>query len=84
MANYDFLLEHRLGHQHKVADFLSHPFGENKGEDDNTGTTLLPETHFAKMEFPTDAEQRRKILARYHDHPMAGHPGIDKTKALVK
>ena len=36
------------------------------------------------MEFPTDMEQRRKILARYHDHPTAGHPGIDKMKALVK
>ena len=84
MADYDFLLEHRPGHQHKVADFLLRPFGENEGEDNNARTTLLLETQFTKMEFPMEIEQQRKILAQYHDHPLAGHLGIDKTKALIK
>ena len=67
-----------------MADFLSRPVGEDEGEEDNIGTTLLPHTKFAKMEFPSELDQRQKILARYHDHPTAGHPRIDKTKALVK
>ena len=84
MANYNFLLEHRLEHQHKVVDFLSRPLRENEGKDDNTKTTFLPVSKFTKMKFPAELEQRRKILACYYNHPLAGHSGIDKTKVLVK
>jgi Integrase zinc binding domain len=28
-------------------------------------------------------ESRRAILQRYHDHPLAGHPGIHNTIALT-
>ena len=65
-------------------DFLSRPFEEDKGNKDNIGMTLLPAVKFAKIEFPSELEPRRVILARHHDHPTAGHPGIEKTKALVK
>jgi Integrase zinc binding domain len=33
---------------------------------------------------PMDAELRRKIVRRYHDHPTAGHPGELQTFNAVK
>jgi Integrase zinc binding domain len=33
---------------------------------------------------PIDAELRREIVQRYHDHPMAGHPGELQTYNVVK
>ena len=44
---------------------------------------LLPPARFAKLQFPDELEQRRDILKLYHDHPLAGHPGIDNTTHLL-
>jgi Integrase zinc binding domain len=33
---------------------------------------------------PIDVELRREIVQRYHDHPMAGHPGELQTFNAVK
>jgi Integrase zinc binding domain len=35
------------------------------------------------IHFPEDVESRRAILQRYHDHPLAGHPGICNTITLA-
>ena len=83
MADYDFILKHQPGKKNVVADFLSRPFEEDEGQDDNKGITLLPEARFAKMTFPEGLSEQRAILARYHDHPTAGHPGIECTQKLV-
>ena len=83
MANYDFVLYHQPGKRSVVADFLSRPFEEDEGQDNNKGVVLLPEAHFAKMSFPIELKEQRAILARYHDHPTAGHPGIECTRKLV-
>ena len=32
---------------------------------------------------PNDAALHHSIVARHHDHPMAGHPGVLKTRQLV-
>jgi hypothetical protein len=70
-------------------DFLSCPSGD-KGEQDNQDVTVLTPTHLALMDgepgrihFPKDIESRRAILQCYHDHPLAGHPGVCNTIALM-
>ena len=35
------------------------------------------------MNFPTKLEDRRHVLQAYHDHPLAGHPGIANTIHLL-
>jgi RNase H-like domain found in reverse transcriptase/Integrase zinc binding domain len=89
LADYDFELQHVSGKKHIPADFLSCPRGD-KGEQDNQDVTVLNPTCLALMDgepgythFPEDIESRQAILQRYHDHPLAGHPGIHNTIALA-
>ena len=35
------------------------------------------------MNFPTTIDDRRRVLQAYHDHPLAGHPGIANTIHLL-
>jgi hypothetical protein len=44
---------------------------------------LLPPACFARLQFPEELKQRREILRLYHDHPLAGHPGISNTTHLL-
>ena len=59
LAEFDFELRHVPGKKHVPADFLSRPFGENQGKDDNKDLILLPPARFALMNFPTTIEDRR-------------------------
>ena len=83
LAKFDFELRHVPGKKHVPVDFLSQPFGENQGKEDNEDLMLLPPAHFAQAEFPTKLKDRRNILQLYHDHPLAGHPGIANTIHLL-
>ena len=83
LVEFDFELRHVPGKKHVPADFLSRPFGENQGKDDNEDLVLLPPAHFALMSFPTELEDRRCILQAYHDHPLVGHPSIVNTIHLL-
>ena len=83
LAEFDFELRHVPRKKHVPADFLSQPFGENQGKDDNEGLVLLPPARFAQVEFPTELEDRRNVLQLYHNHPLAGHPGIANTIHLL-
>jgi hypothetical protein len=42
LAEFDFELRHVPRKKHIPADFLSQPFGENQGKDDNEDLILLP------------------------------------------
>ena len=83
LVEFDFQLQHVPGKKHIPADFLSQPFGENQGKDDNEDLILLPPACFALMSFPTELEDRYHILQAYHNHPLAGHPGIANTIHLL-
>ena len=83
LAEFDFELKHVPEKKHVPADFLSQPFGENQGKDDNENLILLPPARFALVNFPTKLEDRRHILQAYHDHPLAGHLGIANTIHLL-
>ena len=83
LAEFNFELQHVPGKKHVPADFLSRPFDENQGKDDNEDLVLLPPVRFALMDFPGDLESRCHILQAYHDHSLAGHPGIANTIHLL-
>ena len=83
LVEFDFKLRHVPGKKHIPADFLSQPFGENQGKDDNEDLILLPPARFTLANFPTGLEDRRHILQVYHDHPLVGHPGIANTIHLL-
>ena len=83
LAEFNFELYNVSGKKHVPADFLSRPFGENQGKDDNEDLVLLPPARFAQAKFPTELEDRCNILQLYHNHPLAGHPGIANTIHLL-
>ena len=83
LAEFNFELRHVPRKKHIPADFLSQPFGENQGKDDNENLILLPPAWFALTSFPTELEDQRRILQAYHDHPLARHPGIANTIHLL-
>jgi hypothetical protein len=83
LAEFNFKFRHVPGKKHIPADFLSRPFGENQGKDDNEDLILLPPARFALADFPTAVEDKRRVLQAYHDHPLAGHPGIANTVHLL-
>jgi hypothetical protein len=87
LADYDFVLQHITGAKNVPTDFLSRPPGD-KGEHDNEDVTMLGPGRLAKMEerkpFPQGLRKRRAILQRYHDHELAGHPGVKNTLHLIK
>ena len=83
LAEFDFELQHVPRKKHIPADFLSRPFGENQGKDDNEDLILHPPARFALMSFPTTIEGKCRVLQAYHDHPLAGHPGIANTIHLL-
>ena len=62
LAEFNFELRHIPGKKHIPADFLSRPFGENQGKDNNEDLVLLPPAHFVLMNFPTELEDRCHIL----------------------
>jgi hypothetical protein len=83
LAPFDFELRHVSGKHHVPADFLSQPFSVDWGKDDNEEMILLPPEHFAQIKFPDELDQQHEILKLYHDHLLAGHPGIVNTMHLL-
>jgi hypothetical protein len=83
LAPFDFELQHIPSKHHILANFLSQPFGVDQGKDDNEEMVLLPPERFAQTKFPDELKQQREILKLYHNHPLAGHPGIANMTHLL-
>ena len=49
LQDYNLIIKHVPGKIHAAADMLSRPPGVDKGEDDNTDITLLPEPVFVRL-----------------------------------
>jgi hypothetical protein len=66
---------------------LSRPPGVDQGEKDNRQITILPPHHFVNIitteEDPSE-DQKKALMLLIHNHPMAGHPGRDKTIRKAK
>jgi len=96
LSEYDFLLLHRPGRLHDKADFLSRPLLDDKGGDDNKNVIGIPDDRWSSAPsistpplimnalYIADSSDRTEIIARHHDDPLTGHPGIDKTIEAVQ
>ncbi|SJL14230.1 uncharacterized protein ARMOST_17686 [Armillaria ostoyae] len=58
-----------------IANSLNH----EKGIKERNGLLYYDQ----RIYIPRDFAIRGEIISHYHDHIMAGHPGIEKTKELV-
>ena len=56
LQDYHLVIKHVPGKIHTAADVLSRPPGVDKGEDDNTDITLLPEPIFIRLADKPDPE----------------------------
>jgi integrase-like protein len=83
LQDFDFVLDHIPGHSNTVADLLSHRKDLNKGVDSQTCILLSPSLFLRKTYLENNPDKRRAILQELHSSPLAGHPGIANTWALV-
>src|SRR6266478_1829385 len=81
LQEYDFIIKHIPGKINTPADELSCPPNSDQGDNDNKDQTLLkPKLFVNATHIPLLSElSKRNLMTLIHDHPMAGHPGRDKT-----
>jgi reverse transcriptase-like protein/integrase-like protein/chromodomain-containing protein len=83
LQDFNFVLDHIPGHSNTVADLLSRRQDLNKGVDSQTRILLPPSLFLRKIHLEDDLDKRQAILQELHSSPLAGHPGIVNTWALV-
>ena len=85
LSEYDYILQHVPGHLNTMADLLSqHPDLKEGVKTVNDDITVLPDHLFInKITLPNDIIKRRKAVYELYDTPIAGHPGMANTWALV-
>jgi reverse transcriptase-like protein/integrase-like protein len=83
LQDFNFVLDHIPRHSNTVADLLSRRKDLNKGVDSQTRILLSPSLFLHKAYLEDDPDKRRAILQELHSSPLAGHPGIANTWALV-
>ena len=83
LQKYDYEIWHILGKDNIPPDALSQLPGVDQGNNDNLAQTVIcPEKFKISAVTPNDlitTEMKRAIMLHVHDHPIAGHPGCDKT-----
>jgi len=92
LQDFDYTLEHIAGTTNTVADLLSRRKDLNKGVDSDLPRIPLPDHLFSpstvtvvnKTFVEDDPHTRCEILCSLHDSPIAGHPGIANTWALIR
>ena len=85
LAEFDFSLHQIAGSANAVADLLSRRPDLKEGVHINDNVTLLPDHLFVhRISLPHDQNVYRQVVRELHDTPIAGHPGIANTWALVK
>ena len=88
LQEYDYEIQHIPGKQNIPADTLSRPVNVDQGEEDNKNVTVIKPQQFkiatTRTTKPLTEEDKRQIMSKIHDHPLAGHPGWDKTIRKTK
>ena len=85
LAEFDFVLRHVPGPSNTIADLLSRRPDLNEGVNSlNEDVIVLPEPLFVKTTLLTSEDDMRHAVYECHDTPIAGHPGIANTWALVQ
>jgi RNase H-like domain found in reverse transcriptase/Integrase zinc binding domain len=81
LQDYNFKIHHRKGALNKKADLLSRWVDHEDGDNDNKNTIALPGHLFALLHI--NIGDREEVLRKYHDDPIAGHPGRDKMFQII-
>jgi len=88
LSAYKIKIKHIAGNKNTAADALSRKFIEDKDKDEPK--QAIPDEFIDKSTFPVEElsneltlEEKQKILRKYHDSPIAGHPGIKETLRKV-
>ena len=81
LQDYNLIIKHVPGKIHAAADMLSRPPGVDKGEDNNTDITLLPEPIFVRLADKPDPEwisieervrqeqqKQSQLMKEWHNH----------------
>ena len=85
LTEFDFVLRHVPGPSNTVADLLSCRPNLNEGVNPlNEDIIVLPEPLFVKTTLLTSEDDMRNAVHECHDTPIAGHPSIANTWALVQ
>ena len=88
LQEYDYEIQHIPEKQNIPADALLRPANVNQGEEDNKNVTAIKPQQFKiatmSTKKPLTEEDKRQIMSRVHDHPLAGHPRQDKTIRKTK
>src|SRR5258707_809213 len=81
LQEYDYEIRYIPGKTNVPPDALSCPPGADHGDRDNQNIALVPKGRFKVNQVQTDLTtfEKRVLMAIYHDHPSAGHPGRDET-----
>ena len=78
MQEYNFTIHYLEGKRNVQADALSRREGEEDKRKDNQDIVVLPSELFRRFEILTSAS-RLELLQKFHDSPLAGHPGVKQT-----
>src|SRR5260221_9846853 len=81
LQEYDYEIRYIPGKTNVPPDALSRPPGANHGDRDNQNIALIPKGRFQINHTQTDLTtfEKRALMAVYHNHPSARHPGRDET-----
>ena len=82
LQEYNYILQYIPGKANIPLDFLLQPPTADRGGTDNQGVVMLLADRIMMtklVKVPPILEVRRGLMNLYHDHPLAGHPGRDKT-----
>jgi len=83
LEEYDYEIIHKAGRANANADALSRnvKYDTCKGEEERNIHTLKEDTD--NLRIPTE-EEKVQILKEYHDAPIGGHQGIERTLRRIR
>jgi hypothetical protein len=85
LGEYEFTIHYLPGKLNSKADALSRRPDYAPDEEDNVDIVGLPESRFRPVNIGSDdTERHEEILREHHDTPIAGHPGIERTRKSIE
>jgi len=78
LEEYDYEIIHKAGRANANADALSRNVKRDACEEEEERNILIIKENTDNLKIPTE-KKKRQILKEYHDAPIGGHQGIERT-----